>query len=147
MKRTRVQTLGELRMRHTANWWAGLSVCVSPASSSRRVWHGLATVVDSVRESIHALRCDLLCLQDTQSERTWSKSRSRSAVPRISNAYNIQLIDGLGHATQPATVPVYRSQTQSFQENRLIIFQVCVVLKTLVSLTDRLEPCSARIAE
>ena len=41
-----------------------------PASSSRRVWHGLATVVDSMRESIHALRCDFLCLQDTQSERT-----------------------------------------------------------------------------
>ncbi|CAI8041673.1 hypothetical protein GBAR_LOCUS23141, partial [Geodia barretti] len=43
-----------------------------PASSSRRVWHGLATVVNSMRESIHALRCDLLCLQDTQSERTRS---------------------------------------------------------------------------
>ena len=28
------------------------------------------TVVDSMRESIHALRCDFLCLQDTQSERT-----------------------------------------------------------------------------
>ena len=41
-----------------------------PASSSRRVWHGLATVVDSMRESIHAFRCDFLCLQDTQSERT-----------------------------------------------------------------------------
>ncbi|CAI8022385.1 hypothetical protein GBAR_LOCUS17987 [Geodia barretti] len=25
-----------------------------------------------MRESIHALRCDLLCLQDTQSERTRS---------------------------------------------------------------------------
>ena len=31
-----------------------------------RVWHGLATVVDSVRESIHVLRCDFLCLQDTR---------------------------------------------------------------------------------
>ena len=34
-------------------------------SSSRRVWHGLVTVVDSMRESMHAIRCDLLCLQDT----------------------------------------------------------------------------------
>ena len=26
MKTTKVQTLGELRMRDTANWWAGLFV-------------------------------------------------------------------------------------------------------------------------
>ena len=26
MKSTKVQTLGELRMRDTANWWAGLLV-------------------------------------------------------------------------------------------------------------------------
>ena len=37
------------------SWW-------SPASDT-----GLAT--DSMRESIHALRCELLCLQDTQSKR------------------------------------------------------------------------------
>ena len=41
-------TIGELRMRDTANWWAGLSI---PA---RRVWHGLVIVVDSMYESIHA---------------------------------------------------------------------------------------------
>ena len=46
------QTVVELHMRHTANWWAGLSVCVSPA---RRVRHGLTTVVDSMWESLHAL--------------------------------------------------------------------------------------------
>ena len=28
-----------------------------------------ALVVDSMRESIHALRCDFLCLQDTQRKR------------------------------------------------------------------------------
>ena len=44
-----------------------------PASSSQRVWHGLATVVDSKREAIHALRCDSLCFQDTQSDRTQSR--------------------------------------------------------------------------
>ena len=76
MKSTEAQTLGELRMRDTANWWAGLFVCVyswSPASSSRRVWHGLATVVDSMRESIHAIRCDFLSPQGTQSERIRSR--------------------------------------------------------------------------
>ena len=30
----------------------------------------IRTVVDSMRESIHTLRCDFLCLEDTQSERT-----------------------------------------------------------------------------
>ena len=71
MKSTEVQTLGELRMRHTAKLMglSCISVCVSPASGSRRVWHGLATVVDSVRETIHAL----LCLQNTE-RRTWSRS-------------------------------------------------------------------------
>ena len=67
MKSTKVQTLGELRMRGTANWWAGLFVvCVYSWSSWRRVWHGLATVVDSMRESINARRCDFLCLRGTE---------------------------------------------------------------------------------
>ena len=68
MKNTEVQTLGELRMRGTANWWAGLLsmrlLVVSPASSSQRVLHGLATALDRMRESIHALRCVFLCLQE-----------------------------------------------------------------------------------
>ena len=54
MKSTKVQTLGEMRMRGTANWWVWL-LCVysrSLAGSSRRVWHGLATVVDSKREGV-----------------------------------------------------------------------------------------------
>ena len=47
---------------------------VSPTSSSRRVWHVIATVVDSMRESIHALCCDL-CLQDIHraSRPCWGK--------------------------------------------------------------------------
>ena len=71
MKSIKVQTFGELRMRGTE-----LLVYVyswSPASSSQRVWHGLAAVVDSMRESIHALCCDFLYLQDTQSKRTGSR--------------------------------------------------------------------------
>ena len=35
MKSTEVQTLGELRMRDTANWWAGLLVCVYSWSHTR----------------------------------------------------------------------------------------------------------------
>ena len=69
MKNTEVQTPGELRMRNTANWGAGLFVCVnswSPASSSRRVRHWLVTVVDSMRESIHTICCDFLSPQGTQ---------------------------------------------------------------------------------
>ena len=40
MKSTKVQTLGELRMRGTAN---GRLLQVSPASNSLRVWHGLCS--------------------------------------------------------------------------------------------------------
>ena len=90
MKSTKVQTLGELRMRGTANWWAGLLVCVyswSPASSSQRVWHGLATVVDSMRESIHALRCGFLCLQGTQSK--WLCTICLLSFVQISSRWNI----------------------------------------------------------
>ena len=57
-----------------------------------------------------------------------------------------QLIDGLGHATQSATVPVSRSRTQSFQQNRSLSFQAREVLQPLVSLIGRLVACSARIA-
>ena len=49
MKGTEVQTLGELRMRGSLIDGLGFICLYSwyPASSSRRVWHGLATVVDS----------------------------------------------------------------------------------------------------
>ena len=57
-----------------------------------------------------------------------------------------QLIGGLGHANRSATVPVSRSQTQSFQEKHLIIFQARVVLQMSVLLTGRLVACSARIS-
>ena len=42
------------------------------ACSSRRVLHGVATVIDSMRESIHDLPCDFLSPQGTQSERIFS---------------------------------------------------------------------------
>ena len=75
---TEVQTLGALwrarvskRMRRTTNWWAGFSFsCYSwSLASSRRVWRGLTTLLDSMREAIHALRCIFWCLRGTQSTR------------------------------------------------------------------------------
>ena len=60
----KVQPLVELRMRDTA---------IARGSSSRRVWHGLVAVVDSMRESIDAIRCDFLSPQGTQSERIRSR--------------------------------------------------------------------------
>ena len=66
MKSTTVQTLSVMCMHGTTNWWVGPRVCIYShglhASSWRRVWHGLATQLDSVRESKHALSCDLLSL-------------------------------------------------------------------------------------
>ena len=53
-----------------------------PASSSRRVWHGLATVVDCMRELIHALRCDFCAFK---SERT--RSREACANLHISSLF------------------------------------------------------------
>ena len=124
------KTLGEMRMRDTANWWTGLFVCVyswSPASSSRRFWHGLVTVVDSLRASIHAIRCDFLSPQGTQSNRIRS--------PQCDYAYWLFRLFSR-----------HISRTQSFQENRPFLSQARVVLKPLVSLIGRLVACSARIS-
>ena len=82
-----------------------------------------------MRESIHAFRCDFLCLQDTHGPGRGQQHRERA---RIIDAC-AQLIDGLGHVTRSATVPVSRSRTQSFQQ-RSFVFQARVVLKPLVSL-------------
>ena len=64
----------------------------------------------------------------------------------ITSNIRAPLIDGLGHETRSATVPVCRSRTQSFQENRPFNFQAHVVLKPLVLLMGRLVTCSARIS-
>ena len=116
MKSTEVQTLGELRMRHTANWWAWQSACISPATIY--VAHG---------ELQHAGdTCPSLWLQDTHSE--WT--RSRSPVPHISNAYNIHMRTA-NWWVGPRNFIRNRgsfSRTQSFQQNRSFIFQARVVL-------------------
>ena len=56
MKSTKVQPPGELCMHGTTNWWAGFCpYSWYPASSSQRVCHGLATVVDSIYGSRYML--------------------------------------------------------------------------------------------
>ena len=90
----KVQTFSELRMRGTANGRAG--ILPSPASSHPSL--------------------GFLC---TQSKRIWSRWAS---ILRLIHAC-VPLIDGLGHATLSATVSVCRSRTQSFQQNRHLIFQ------------------------
>ena len=49
-------------------------------TSWRRVWHGLATLVDCMRESIHVLRCNFLCLQGTRSRPIGSRWASAIIV-------------------------------------------------------------------
>ena len=58
-----------LRMRGTVNWWAGLSIFTDSWSltSLLRVGHRVATLLDSTRESIIALRYNFYRLQGTQS--------------------------------------------------------------------------------
>ena len=128
LKSTKVQTLGELRMRRTAN--GGLGYCIgvysrSPASSSQRVWHWLATVVDSMRESMHTLRCGFLCLQRTQSKRIRSSRLIHACAP---------LIDGLD---RPRNAVRDRGPCQFValerQQNRHFIFLAHVPLKLFES--------------
>ena len=57
-----------LRMRGTVNWWAGWSILpVVSYRSLLRVGHRVATLLDSTRESILALRYNFWRLQGTQS--------------------------------------------------------------------------------
>ena len=57
-----------LRMRGTVNWWAGLSITDSwSLTSLLRVGHRVATLLDSMRKSILALRYNFWRLQGTQS--------------------------------------------------------------------------------
>ena len=87
-------------------------------SSSRRVWHGLATQVDSMHESMHALSCGL---QGTQSK--W-----------IGRGKPVWLC-----------ILAFSLVFTAYISNAVVSFSV--VLKPLVSLMGRLVACSARIAE
>ena len=78
--------------------------------------NGLATVVDSVRESIHAIRCDFLCPKGTQSESGSGRSKP----------------SGILHIGFFACFSLF--------------FQARVVMNPLVSLIGRLVACSARIS-
>ena len=95
-----------------------------------------------MRETIHALRCGFLCLQSSQSKRIRSRV-SQHSISRLIHAC-AHLIDGLGHATWSATMPVSRARTLSFHKNRHF-FHALVAMKRLVSLLGRLVACSARI--
>ena len=56
------------RMRGTVNWWAGWSILLAVSYRSLlRVGHRVATLLDSTRESILALRYNFWRLQGTQS--------------------------------------------------------------------------------
>ena len=70
--------------------------------------------------------------------------RSRWSQHTVLIASNIRM--RTAYETRSATVPVCRSRTQSFQENRPFIFRARVVLNPLVSLMGRLVACSARIS-
>ena len=76
--------------------------------------------------------------------------RGKLAVGRCHVRAHIQrmltpLIDGLGHATWSLTMPVSRSRTPSFWQNRHFSYRALVALKLLVSLLCRFVACSARI--
>ena len=58
-----------LRMRGTVNWWAGCFFTDSWSTSLLRVGHRVATLLDSTRESILALRYNFWRLQGTQGYR------------------------------------------------------------------------------
>ena len=94
-------------------------------TSLLRVGHRVATLLDSTRESILALRYNFWRLQGTQSCR---------GKPSADYAYWLFRLFSR-----------HISRTQSFQQNRHIIFHALVALKLLVSLISRLVACSARI--
>ena len=84
----------------------------------------VATLLDSTRESIIALRYNFWRLQGTQSCR---------GKPVLICNWLFRLFSR------------HISRTQSFQQNRHISFHALVALKLLVSLVSRLVACSARI--
>ena len=93
-------------------------------TSLLRVGHRVATLLDSTRESILALRYNFWRLQGTQSCR---------GKPVLICNWLFRLFSR------------HISRTQSFQQNRHIDFHALVALKLLVSLISRFVACSARI--
>ena len=87
--------------------------------------HRVATLLDSTRESLIALRYNFWRLQGTQSCRGKPSAKFAYWLFRLFSRHI--------------------SRTQSFQQNRHILFHALVALKLLVSLIRRLVACSARI--
>ena len=100
----------------------------SPANSSWRVWHRLVTVVDSMRELIHAIRCDFLSPQGTQ------ERADQVAVSPVLCILAFSLV-----------FTAYLSNTVVSGKSPFIL-QARVVLMPLVSLIGRLIACGARIS-
>ena len=134
MKNSEVQTLGELRM-HDTNWWAGLLVvCVylwSPASSTRRVWHGLATVVDTQHAGVET--CRSLWLPGPQRYTDREEQVTVSPMWLGILAFSLVFTAYLSNAVVSGKSPFYFSSS-------------CVVLKPLLSLIGCLVACSVRIS-
>ena len=64
--------VAEMRLRSTANWWAGLVITRGLPLVDRKSLTRADTAVDSMRESMQVLCCEFLCFQDTPSERARS---------------------------------------------------------------------------
>ena len=104
---------------------AGPFYSVVSYRSLLRVGHRVATLLDSTRESILALRYNFWRLQGTQSCRGKASADYAYWLFRLFSRHI--------------------SRTQSFQQNRHILFHALVALKLLISLISRLVACSARI--
>ena len=122
-------------MRGTVNWWAGWSILPFTDSwsltSLLRVGHRVATLLDSTRESILALRYNFWRLQGTQSCRGKPVLICILALSLVFTPY-------LSNAVVSAKSPHFSCQNRH-------IFHALVALKLLVSLISRLVACSARI--
>ena len=114
-----------LRMRGTVYWWAGWSILlVVSYRSLLRVGHRVATLLDSTRESIFALRYNFWRLQGTQSCR---------GKPVLICILALSLV----------FTPYFSNAVVSAKSPHC--FHALVALKLLVSLISRLVACSARI--
>ena len=112
-------------MRGTVNWWAGWSILlVVSYRSLLRVGHKVATLLDSTRKSILALRYNFWRLQGTQS------CRGRPVLICIL-ALSLVFTPYLSNTVVSAKSPHF--------------FHALVALKLLVSLISCLVACSARI--
>ena len=116
-----------LKCKPSANWACAVPLMDGPAvsaSSWRRVWHGLAMVVDRMRESTHTLHYVFLCLQGTG---RYTEQASLILI-RMRTAY--------WWVGPPNTVrdSASLSLSNAVVSGKSLFFQARVILKPLVSL-------------